>query len=325
MTETQPFDAREFRNTLCTFTTGVTIITTRDGDGLPVGVTANSFNSVSLDPPMVLWSLARKARSVAAFENAEHFAVHILAANQESLSNRFARSGEDKFAGISTEAGIGDMPLLTGCASRLQCRTKFKYDGGDHLIFVGEVLHFDREDVVPLAFQSGKYAIAAHTKPDQGNTVPDLPNSFGEDFLGYLLTRSHYQVYLRIRERLQQQDIDDASWFVISSLTAKGERSLAELNAMYTITGNRIEAKSLADLERRGLVARIGDDGDATTYSLTEAGDKVAWQILAEAKLRETELEAKLGKAEATALKILLRQLIHVTDPGLPDMWGRGV
>src|SRR4249919_2131388 len=109
-------DAREFRGALGAFTTGVTIVTTRDDGGHDVGLTVNSFNSVSLEPPLVLWSLARNAASLPAFVAAEHFAVHILAADQEPLSNRFAQRGADKFAGLELARGEGGVPLLPGCA-----------------------------------------------------------------------------------------------------------------------------------------------------------------------------------------------------------------
>ena len=149
-------DPREFRDALGSFATGVTVITTRDAAGAPVGITASSFNSVSLDPPLVLFSLARTARSLPAFAQAQHWAVHILRAEQEALCARFARSGADKFAGLDFAGGLGDAPLLDGCAARMQCRTAFRHEGGDHLIFVGEVLAFDRADAAPLVFHAGR-------------------------------------------------------------------------------------------------------------------------------------------------------------------------
>ncbi|TXH05965.1 MAG: flavin reductase [Nevskiaceae bacterium] len=154
----QDFDAREFRNALGSFATGVTIITARAADGAPVGITANSFSSVSLDPPMVLWSLAKSARSLAVFEQAAHWAVHVLGAGQEALSARFARSGTDKFAGLDAGIGIAGLPLLEGCAARFQCQLAHVYEGGDHLIFVGRVLQFERSEQPPLAFHRGGYA-----------------------------------------------------------------------------------------------------------------------------------------------------------------------
>ncbi|MDH3553381.1 MAG: flavin reductase family protein, partial [Gammaproteobacteria bacterium] len=126
------------RGALGQFATGVTVITTTDSDGSPVGVTASSFNSVSLDPPLVLWSLAKSARSMAAFDRSGYFCVHVLAASQEALSARFATPGSDKFGGQDWRPGHGGVPLLQEFAARFQCKTTHTYEGGDHLIFVGE-------------------------------------------------------------------------------------------------------------------------------------------------------------------------------------------
>ena len=151
-------DPREFRNALGAFATGVTVITARAADGTPVGVTANSFNSVSLDPPMVLWSLARKALSLPTFEQATHWAVHVLAAEQEDLALRFARSGADKFAGLEIGSGFGGAPLLGGCAARFVCAMEQMIDGGDHRILLGRVLQFEHAAAAPLAFHAGGFA-----------------------------------------------------------------------------------------------------------------------------------------------------------------------
>lgn len=150
------FDPKTYRNALGQFATGVTIVTTRDAQGLPVGVTANSFNSVSLDPPLILWSLARSARSMAAFEQAESFAVHVLASDQDDLANRFASRTEDKFAGLD----IGDEgpPFIHGCSARLICKTRHLYEGGDHVIMVGEVIDYESDGKPPLLFHGGAYA-----------------------------------------------------------------------------------------------------------------------------------------------------------------------
>src|SRR5258707_13329696 len=143
-------DPNELRKVLGAFATGVPVITTRASDGVPVGLTANSFNSGSLNPPMVLWSLAKSARSRSAFETPQHWAVHILAAGQEELANRFATRGTDKFAGLMTDHRRGQVPLLHGCAARLQCRTSFMYEAGDHIIFAGELLAVDHTANTPL-------------------------------------------------------------------------------------------------------------------------------------------------------------------------------
>jgi 3-hydroxy-9,10-secoandrosta-1,3,5(10)-triene-9,17-dione monooxygenase reductase component len=121
-------DPKELRRVLGTFATGVTVITTRTIDGTSVGLTANSFNSVSLDPPMVLWSLAKTARSRSAFEAAQHWAVHILAADQEELANRFASRGTDKFVGLTLEQGLPPQK----CRGRRRAERLVAGQGGDH-------------------------------------------------------------------------------------------------------------------------------------------------------------------------------------------------
>ena len=142
-------------------------MTTRGPDGAPVGVTANSFNSVSLDPPMVLWSLAKSARCRATFSANRAWAVHVLAAAQQSLSERFASRIADKFEGLELEEGAGGVPLISGCVARLQCRTASEFAGGDHIILLGEVIAFDRTDAMPLLFHRGEYALVVR-KGDAG-------------------------------------------------------------------------------------------------------------------------------------------------------------
>lgn len=151
-------DPRAYRNALGHFATGVTVITTRDGEDKPVGVTVNSFSSLSLDPPLILWSLAKKSYSLTAFERHPAFAVHVLASDQQGLSDRFARAGSDKFAGIDAGEGFGGVPLLPSCAAVFQCSTEHRYDGGDHVIMVGRVQRFDTAERPPLLFYRGRYA-----------------------------------------------------------------------------------------------------------------------------------------------------------------------
>ncbi len=151
------FEPKAFRDALGSFVTGVTIVTARDVEGRPFGLTANSFNSVSLDPPMVLWSLSLKSGSLPVFRDAESWAVHVLAADQQSMSDRFARPGEDKFAGMDSADGPEGAPLLNGYAARFGCRARFEYEGGDHAIFLGEVVDFDRREAEPLIYHGGQY------------------------------------------------------------------------------------------------------------------------------------------------------------------------
>jgi flavin reductase (DIM6/NTAB) family NADH-FMN oxidoreductase RutF len=151
-------DPRRLRDALGRFATGVTVITTTDADGNRYGVTANSYNSVSLDPPLILWSLAKSSRSMPAFAQCDHFAVHILGEHQEALAMRFASSADDKFAGLETREGIGGVPLFDNCAAHLECSTENAIEGGDHTIFLGRVLNFESCDCEPLLFHAGRFA-----------------------------------------------------------------------------------------------------------------------------------------------------------------------
>ncbi|MGJ8609641.1 MAG: p-hydroxyphenylacetate 3-hydroxylase reductase component [Octadecabacter sp.] len=153
------FDPKAFRRALGNFATGVTIITAVGADGEKVGVTASSFNSLSMDPPLILWSSIKDSPSCKIFETASHFAVNILASDQLDMSNHFARQQEDKFAGLDWEKGIGGAPLFPKCAGRFQCETYDKIDGGDHWIFVGKVVAFDDFGRPPLCFHQGSYSM----------------------------------------------------------------------------------------------------------------------------------------------------------------------
>jgi flavin reductase (DIM6/NTAB) family NADH-FMN oxidoreductase RutF len=154
------FDRRDFRKALGQFATGVTVITSRAIDGRRVGMTANSFSSVSMEPPLVLWSLARESPSVADLTGASHFAINVLAAGQHHLSRQFSTPAPDKFSGVDCCEGTAGVPLLNGVIARFQCRNVKQYDGGDHLIFIGEVEKYERFDGEPLVFHSGFYRVA---------------------------------------------------------------------------------------------------------------------------------------------------------------------
>ena len=153
------FDSRQLRTVLGTFTTGVTIVTTRDSQGIDYGVTANSFSSVSLDPPLVLWSQALTSSSFPAFRDSEHFAVNVLADDQVAMSNRFAKSSEDKFADLAFSRGLGGAPLLPGTVAHFECVKVAAYPAGDHMIFLGRVERVGHSGRRPLAFAHGRYMV----------------------------------------------------------------------------------------------------------------------------------------------------------------------
>ncbi|QHE83604.1 flavin reductase family protein [Hydrogenophaga sp. BPS33] len=152
------FSALEFRASLGMFATGVTIVTARTDSGELVGLTANSFNSVSLSPPLVLWSLARTAGSMAAFSNGRHYAINVLAADQQALAERFAARGTDRWTGVAFTTGVSGAPVLDGVAASFECFNRSQYAEGDHVIFVGEVEHCGhRPEASPLLFHGGRF------------------------------------------------------------------------------------------------------------------------------------------------------------------------
>jgi 3-hydroxy-9,10-secoandrosta-1,3,5(10)-triene-9,17-dione monooxygenase reductase component len=160
------FECSEFRKALGEFATGVTVVTTKVQDGSYAGVTVSSFSSLSLDPPLVLWSLARESKNMPAFATAKHFAVNVLAEDQVSLSRRFAITGKERFEDVPFEAGLGGAPLLAGCVAWFQCATRHRHEGGDHLIVVGEVVEFERVERPALLYHRGMYSVS-RPHPDE--------------------------------------------------------------------------------------------------------------------------------------------------------------
>jgi flavin reductase (DIM6/NTAB) family NADH-FMN oxidoreductase RutF len=153
-------DGREFRDALGWFATGVTVITTRSPEGDLVGFTANSFTSVSLDPPLVLFSLNRQASCLPIFEGCAHFAVNILAEHQAALSSRFATASHEKWQGVVVETWEGGCPILADALANFECAVHAVHDGGDHLIFVGRVLRMRSSGTGrPLLFSRGSYRL----------------------------------------------------------------------------------------------------------------------------------------------------------------------
>ncbi len=151
-------DPRELRNAFGSFATGVTVVTSLGADGALLGMTVNSFSSVSLDPPLVLFNVDRRTLSLPALEAAGCFAINVLSADQEELSNRFARPSGDKWSGVDYETWETGCPILPGTLASFDCRTWHTYDGGDHVIFVGEVQQMSlNADPDPLLFFRGKY------------------------------------------------------------------------------------------------------------------------------------------------------------------------
>lgn len=158
-----PDDSRALRNALGRFATGVAVVTAIDRDGQPVGLTINSFTAVSLEPPLVLWCLDNNSHNRAAFEQASHHAINILALDQQDLSNRFATWPVDRFGGLRWHAGLGGSPLLECTCAQFEVHNETRHQAGDHVIFIGRVERHTQADHAPLLFHAGQYAALAGT------------------------------------------------------------------------------------------------------------------------------------------------------------------
>lgn len=314
------YDPKDFRRALGMFGTGVTIVTTRADNGEPIGITANSFNSVSLEPPMVLWSLAKNARSLDAFQSAQTWNVHILSNEQEALSNRFARAGEDKFAGVALDSAPDQAPLLPHCSARFQCKTAFRYDGGDHIIFVGEVTHYDANPYPPLLYVTGGYALASRkSEPIATDPAAEQNTAYSENLMGYLLGRAHFQCLNRLRSSMAAFGMTDSDFFVLSLFSVQQPQSPEQIAAHMAYTGTDIGTVALQSLIRKGWLQECAQQPQS--LQLTSQGNEAILHVLAAAKAVESDLTASLGELEAATLRNLLKKTIAATDPGLPKLW----
>jgi len=191
-----------FRRSLGEFGTGVTVITT-NVDGENFGITSNSFSSVSLEPPLILWSIRRASQSFPAFETCSHFAVNVLASDQMGLSQHFAKSGHKKFEGVSWTPGNSNVPVLADVAASFECRRTKVYDGGDHVILLGCVEYYCRYDRQPLLFAKGRYAVAAdHPETRVLSTADDSHSPLGldEQMLSLLMVRAYSVIAARLEQ-----------------------------------------------------------------------------------------------------------------------------
>ena len=299
-------DANSFRMALGRFVTGVTVITALDADGNPVGMTANSFNSVSLDPPMVLWSLARKSKNLEVFETATHFAVNVLSVEQKEISDRFARPSEDRFAGIDWEPGIGGAPVLKGCAAVFECASEQCYEGGDHVIFLGRVERFDEENRVPLAYHAGRYATTAHYAGEF------TAGPFQDDYLLYLLARASNLASAEFHAELASLGVPVPMWRILAILSGSEGHPIGEIAARALLKQPTV-TKIVNRLEELGHVVRepVANDRRRVQVRLTSVGEDWVASLILRARDHEDKLLDAQTPAEAEILKRVLKQLIR--------------
>ena len=313
-------DSREFRNALGQFATGVTVITCTDADGSPVGVTASSFNSVSMDPPLVLWSLAKDSGSLQAYQNSGHFCVHVLASTHEELSQRFAARGTDKFAGIEWDKGAGEVPLLPDYAAQFQCKTTYQYEGGDHVIFVGEVVEYQTKDEQPLVFHKGSYATAKAKNRGEpaGDAVDVAQGKFSNNFFLYLLSRAHFQASFDLNLKLKSEQLSNRQYLALTLLGLAGDMSYQDLFARLEHTANEPSHGDMKIMLERGLIT---ETADGAKFALTVKGRALYVQLLAISKASEERLLAEFSDDEVADVRNFLQRFIEKSDPGVPSLW----
>jgi len=307
---TTEFDVRDFRRALGQFPTGVTIITTKDENGEPIGVTASSFNSVSISPALVLWSVDKGAFSASIMENAEHFAVNVLSKSQVDMSNRFAGRGEDKFAGVDYTDCPNGSPLFRGCAAQFECKTWNIYEGGDHLIIVGEVLDYRHdESEAPLVFACGSYAVPMqHPSSVASDTLKVPGNGLLGDYMLYLLrvayTKCSDQLY---PELMDKHGIAPEEW---RALTLLGDTGTAESEYLAQMIGQPVDVfnATVERMQNKGFIS-ASTNGQV---QLTEQGHAMAKRLFQIAKAQEEVMLADLSEEQRGELKNGLKIVAEV-------------
>lgn len=296
-------DKAVFRSALGRFATGVTVITTRDGQGSPVGVTANSFNSVSLEPPMVLWSLAKTSRSMKSFSEAEFFAVHVLASDQQALSNRFAARDTEKFRDVDYQDEAA--PLLNGCAAIFMCRTIYQYEGGDHIIFVGEVTQFRADEKPPLLYLGGRYA-EARRGPGKPVEAIDLERCrVGAQSIIHLLAYTHNLLKRQIVQAIAEFGMTQEHLAILIAISQLENPQWDEVRRRVEANDFSVEARAVQTLLELGWVS-----SDARGMALTDGGRDVFVKALSRLKAIEESFCDGLSDGELSEARHALSSII---------------
>lgn len=308
-------DQRGFRRCLGQFSTGVTIIAA-EHDGQRVGVTANSFSSLSLDPPLILWSIGRTSRAFSTFMEAPRFAVSILAEDQVDVSQRFSSKDTDKFAGIGWESGGNGAPVIKNSAARLECQTEARHEGGDHVLIVGRVTRFAYEDRKVLIFSQGRYSIGVdHPVLQSDRDAGDARASVGTDVattLGALLFRAHLcssRGFDRYRDSLGLSIGASRILFVLSDA---GELSFEAVVREVDLPAQTIE-DDLADLTAKGDVRRTMSGA----IGLTPAGRDHYARVRRLIDAHEADTLKGIPAADLQKTKETLARFVEQTDPRL--------
>lgn len=308
-------DPKLLRNALASFATGVCVITTRSPVRGDMGLSVNSFNSVSLDPPLILWSLSKTASAMPAFTAAQHFAVHVLSSDQAHLSRQFAAKGVDRFAGVMLDRNEFEVPLLRDCAARFECEMKYQYEGGDHVIFVGQVLRFTTAPMPPLVFHSGRYSEVAEMVAAFPLSDPESPMAATD--LSYLIWRAFMQFRRRYYDKRVDLQLSASDSYLLQLLATRQGQTVGELDVAVRFTGKSCTPADAQNLRARGLVNCETPVVQSTPLGLTEKGSAMVRELRHASAAAERELLSQLPAADGHRLKHLLRTMIEKTDCGM--------
>ncbi len=306
------FDKRTLRDAFGSFATGVTIVTTLGPSGVDIGLTANSFSSVSLDPPMILWSLARTAASIDAFRGTGHFAVHILSAEQEKMSARFASKGIDRFAGLALDRGPNGIPMLPDCMARFTCKLAYQYEGGDHVIFVGEIVDFSHSARKPLVFHGGRYGMLLPRHATSAAEPLDALSNLSSDDLLYQVSNAYFRTRRAVIDELERHGWTAEEYAVLSITGQEDGLTLSEIIARSErIRGQVISTAAVRKLIARGLLQEAESADGQTRFKLTPERRVSVMRLSAIRKSSEADVQGNLDQSEVQLLKHLLGRLEH--------------
>ena len=303
MTASDSTDAKALRRCLGQFATGVAVVTTRHDD-MDRGITVNSFTSLSLKPPLVLWCLARTSRSFPAFTASEHFIVNVLAADQVTVSNRFAfREGEEFPADVAFSRAIADTPLLDGASASFQCRKTGSFDGGDHIALIGEVLQFAASDRPALVYHRGQYAIVDSHPQAMDDSGGDPRQGFLESTVRPGLERITRRFETYFDNELRDAQIDSKGSRVIGLLLARGTLDAEQIANLTLISGSALD-ETLGLLVTKQLILK-----EQAGYALTANGRTLASSLSVKLRAFRSQALGSIQPAEAEELQRTLDRL----------------
>lgn len=301
-------DPRSFRKCLGQFGTGVTVIAT-DHDGQLAGTTVGSFSSLSLDPPLVLWSIAKSARSAAIFQNAVCFTINVLAEDQIHISQHFSSSSDKKFASIQSIKGHNGCPVLPGIVALFECRREATLEGGDHWIIIGKVQRFVRHSGKPLLFVQSKYAVhQIHPLLESSSAAPvTSPNEHGAtaELSSLILNAARLRLGgFEIHRRAE--GLNHLQTRVLFGLLSNAGQTADDL-AQEIFATPIDSADAIAELVERGLLYQDSKE----KVSLTETGREKCEAIRVRNDRYEAECLAGFGEGQVRTVRDFLKAFVR--------------